>query len=217
MDTGKSIIALLVLVSTIGAIVFFAAIIVTSPKSSEPVFAEPVVETEGGPRAPEPVGIKAWLNSEPLTFGDLAGKVVLVDFWTYGCANCVRTFPHLRELHANYSGHGLVILGVHTPEYRFEKKLENVREAVSVHSIGWPVALDNDYATWKAYQNHYWPAQYLVDKEGVIRYTHFGEGAYAEIESRLRELLEEAGADLPLVENDLTLDTPVPSQILTGA
>ena len=88
---------------------------------------------------------------------------------------------------------------------------------MSVHSIGWPVALDNDYATWKAYQNHYWPAQYLVDKEGVIRYTHFGEGAYAEIESRLRELLEEAGADLPRVENDLTLDTPVPSQILIGA
>ena len=216
MNTGKSIIALLVLVSTIGAIVFFAAIVVTSPKSSEPVFAEPVVEADGGPRAPELVGIKAWLNSEPLTVGDLAGKVVLIDFWTYGCANCVRTFPHLRALYANYTDHGLVILGVHTPEYRFEKKLENVREAVTVHSIRWPVALDNDYATWDAYQNHYWPAQYLVDKEGVIRYTHVGEGAYAEIESKVRELLEEAGADLPGLGHDLTHYIPVPSQIPTA-
>ena len=172
--------------------------------SSGQIIEEPVVALDEPSQAPELAGITAWINSQPLELGDLRGKVVLVDFWTYGCANCVRTFPHLSSLHANYADDGLVILGVHTPEYKFEKKIENVREAVKVHGLRWPVALDNDYATWKAYGNHYWPAQYLIDKDGLIRYTHVGEGAYVEIESKLRDLLAEAGAELSAA--DLGLD-----------
>ena len=148
--------------------------------------------------AAEVEGIVAWINSEPLKIHDLtaAGKVVLVDFWTYTCVNCIRTFPYLKLWHAKYADDGLVILGVHTPEFSFEEKLENVRQAVKDYSIGWPVALDNDYSTWRAYHNRYWPAKYLIDKDGVVRYKHFGEGAYGETELRIRELLEEAGADL---------------------
>ncbi len=157
---------------------------------------EPVIKLEEGPPAPELAGINAWINSQPLEIGDLKGKVVLVDFWTYGCPSCIRALPYLKSWHATYADDGLVVLGVHTPEFSYERKPENVAEAVKVYGIGWPVALDNDYVTWKAYGNYHWPTQYLVDKDGIIRYTHFGEGAYEEIESKLQELLSETGADL---------------------
>ena len=117
-----------------------------------------------------------------------------MDFWTYTCINCIRTLPYLKEWHAKYADDGLVILGVHTPEFKFEEKLENVRQAVKDIGIGWAVGLDNDYATWDAYKNRYWPAIYLIDKDGIIRYTRVGEGAYAETESKIRELLKESGA-----------------------
>ena len=149
-----------------------------------------------GPRASEIQGIAAWINSPPLTLSDLRGKVVLVDFWTYTCVNCIRTFPYLKLWHSRYADDGLVILGVHSPEFKFEEKLENVQEAVAENGIAWPVALDNDFDTWNAYDNNYWPAKYLVDKDGVIRYTHFGEGAYGETEANIRKLLAEAGAEL---------------------
>ena len=150
-----------------------------------------------GDLAAEVEGIIAWINSEPLTIEELRGKVVLVDFWTYTCINCIRTFPFLKLWHSRYADDGLVILGVHAPEFEFEKNLDNVVTATRDNGIQWPVALDNDFVTWKNYSNNVWPAKYLIDQEGIVRYTHLGEGAYAETETTIRELLKEAGANLP--------------------
>ena len=166
-------------------------------------------QVTGGPLAAELVGINAWINSQPLTLSKLSGKVVLVDFWTYTCVNCIRTLPYLKLWQAKYADDGLVIIGVHSPEFKFEEKLDNVVAAVKENGIGWAVAQDNDFATWKAYNNRYWPAKYLVDKDGVLRYKHFGEGAYAETESKIRELLEEAGADLSQLDASLPSDQVV--------
>lgn len=141
-------------------------------------------------QAPELTGITNWLNSEPLTLESLRGKVVLVDFMTYSCINCVRTFPHINAWHEKYKDQGLVIIGVHTPEFAFEKETRNVQKALDQFNIKFPVAQDNDYATWNAYANRYWPAKYLIDKEGTIVYTHFGEGSYQETENIIRQLLE---------------------------
>ena len=145
---------------------------------------------------PEIQGIASWINSEPITFEAQRGKVVLVDFWTYTCVNCIRTLPFLKAWHEKYADKGLVIVGVHTPEFDFEKDRENVIEATEGFGLGWPIAQDNDFKTWRAFNNRYWPAKYLVDKDGLIRYTHFGEGAYEETELWIRGLLEEAGVDL---------------------
>ena len=166
-------------------------------------------QVTGGPLAAELVGINAWINSQPLTLSKLSGKVVLVDFWTYTCVNCIRTLPYLKLWQAKYADDGLVIIGVHSPEFKFEEKLDNVVAAVKENGIGWAVAQDNDFATWKAYNNRYWPAKYLVDKDGVLRYKHFGEGAYAETESKIRELLKEAGADLSQLDASLPSDQVV--------
>ena len=153
-------------------------------------------ERAEGPLAADPVGIQTWINSDPLTLEQLRGKVVLVDFWTYTCVNCIRTFPYLKLWHSRYADDGLVILGIHTPEFEFEKDYTNVLQATRDYGIAWPVAQDNDFETWEAYENRYWPAKYLIDQDGVIRYTHFGEGKYAETEHEIRQLLWEAGADL---------------------
>ena len=147
-------------------------------------------------QAPEIKGIRAWINSEPLTIEELRGNVVLVDFWTYTCVNCIRTFPYLKQWQAKYADDGLVIIGVHSPEFEFEKEYSNVLQATRDHGITWPVALDNDFATWRNYSNRFWPAKYLIDKDGVVRYTHFGEGAYDETEKQIRRLLEDAGTSL---------------------
>ncbi len=147
-------------------------------------------------QAPEITGIKAWINSESLTIEELRGKVVLVDFWTYTCVNCIRTFPHLKQWHAKYADDGLVIIGIHSPEFDFEKDYSNVLQATRDNGITWPVAQDNDFHTWRNYSNRFWPAKYLIDKDGVVRYTHFGEGAYDETEKQIRKLLEDAGASL---------------------
>ena len=130
-----------------------------------------------------------WFNSDPLTIAQLKGKVVLVDFWTYTCINCIRTLPYLKSWHEKYSDQGLVIIGVHAPEFEFEKDAGNVAEAIKDFEIKYPVMQDNDFATWRAYKNKYWPAKYLIDKAGNIRYTHFGEGDYDETESAIQELL----------------------------
>ena len=159
-------------------------------------------------KAPELVEIAAWINSEPLELGKLRGKVLLVDFWTYTCVNCLRTFPYLKLWHSKYADDGLVIIGVHSPEFSFERKLDNVRKAVRDNGIGWPVALDNDKATWGAYENRIWPAKYLIDSDGNIRYTHFGEGAYSQTEHNIRVLLKEAGVELSGPE--LVAPEPVP-------
>jgi len=149
-----------------------------------------------GPTAPEFVGIVQWLNSESLTLADLRGKVVLVDFWTYSCINCLRTLPYLRDWHEKYAGKGLVIVGVHSSEFDFEKSEDNVRQAVARERVTWPVAMDNNFETWRAYRNRFWPHKFLLDKSGVVRYDHIGEGAYLETESKIRELLAETSADV---------------------
>ncbi|MCX6736025.1 MAG: redoxin domain-containing protein [Candidatus Parcubacteria bacterium] len=130
-----------------------------------------------------------WIGTEPITLDDIADKVVLVDFWTYSCVNCLRTLPHLREWHDKYKNDGLVIIGIHTPEFEFEQSPENVKEAVLRFGVNWPVVLDNDFENWDAFENKYWPAKYLADREGNIVYTHFGEGGYEETEEKIRELL----------------------------
>ncbi len=143
--------------------------------------------------APELKGIQYWINSDPLTLASLKGKVVLIDFWTYSCINCVRTQPYLNKWYDKYKDDGLVIIGAHAPEFAFEKVSENVRNAVKEAKIKYPVALDNDFATWQAYNNQFWPAKYLIDKDGRVRYTHFGEGKYDETEGVIQTLLKEAG------------------------
>jgi thiol-disulfide isomerase/thioredoxin len=143
-------------------------------------------------------GATAWLNAPPLTREALRGKVVLVDFWTYSCINCLRALPYVSAWHDKYRDHGLVVIGVHAPEFAFEKDPDNVARAVREQGVRYPVALDNDYAIWRGFDNQYWPAHYFIDAKGRIRAHHFGEGEYAHSEDILRELLAEAGnADLP--------------------
>ncbi len=147
-------------------------------------------------RAPDFTGNDSWLNTRadrPLTLHELRGKVVLVDFWTYTCINCLRTFPALRAWHERYARDGLVIVGVHTPEFAFERERDNVERAVRDNDLRYPIAQDNEYATWNAWGNQYWPAKYLVDAEGRVRYAHFGEGAYGQTERAIRTLLAETG------------------------
>jgi cytochrome c biogenesis protein CcdA/thiol-disulfide isomerase/thioredoxin len=161
----------------------------------KPVFAS-VGRLKDYGKAPDIQGISAWLNTPGLTLQQLRGKVVLVDFWTYSCINCLRTLPYLKSWDARYRSKGLVIVGVHSPEFAFEHDLGNVRAAVKRLGVRYPVALDNEFATWNAYQNQYWPADYLIDQSGHVRDIHFGEGAYSETEHDIRLLL--AGAKKPL-------------------
>jgi cytochrome c biogenesis protein CcdA/thiol-disulfide isomerase/thioredoxin len=149
-------------------------------------------------RLPSLAGATAWLNSTPLTDQTLRGKVVLVDFWTYSCINCLRALPYVKRWYDTYKDHGLVVIGVHAPEFAFEKDLANVQRAVGDLGIHYPVALDDDYSIWRGFDNHYWPAHYFIDASGQIRAHHFGEGDYAESERVIRELLTQAGyRDLP--------------------
>lgn len=151
-----------------------------------------------GTPAPEIIPGGVWINSEPLSLTALRGKVVLIDFWTYSCINCQRTLPYLKQWHKKYADKGLVIIGVHAPEFEFEKSEKNVRKAVGDFGLEYPIVQDNNFATWQAYQNHYWPAKYFIDKDGLVRYTHFGEGKYDESERVIQTLLEETGqANIP--------------------
>lgn len=143
--------------------------------------------------APDFVGVTGWLNSAPLSIASLRGKVVLVDFWTYGCVNCVHTLPYVTQLYERYKDKGLVVIGVHTPEFPFEASLGNVRAALQRHGIHYPVAQDNNSATWNAYRNQYWPAQYVIDRNGRIVFSHAGEGAYDTIEHTVQALLNDKG------------------------
>jgi len=146
--------------------------------------------------AREFVGNERWFNTpggRPLTLAQLRGRVVLVDFWTYSCINCIRTFPYLKAWDERYRKDGLTIAGVHTPEFAFEKEAGNVERAIAENGIRYPVAQDNEFATWEAYGNQYWPAEYFIDADGKVRYVHFGEGEYEEKERVIRELLAEAG------------------------
>jgi thiol-disulfide isomerase/thioredoxin len=158
-------------------------------------FAAPPLggETPAGAtrQAPAFKNIDTWLNSQPLKMEELRGKVVLVDFWTYTCINCLNHLPYVKEWHEKYKDQGLVVVGVHTPEFAFEKSTKNVQDAIKKLRILHAVAQDNSYATWKAFNNQYWPAVYLIDKQGKIVYSHFGEGRYGETEKKIQALLAE--------------------------
>lgn len=149
--------------------------------------------------APEFAGIAAWQNSKPLTMRQLRGKVVLIDFWAYSCINCLRTLPHVTRWYEQYKDKGLVVIGVHSPEFPFEKQEGNVRDAIKRFGITYPVAQDNDLETWDAWDNQYWPAEYLVDQRGNVVAHHFGEGNYMEMENGIRTLL-----GLPRLTEDKT-------------
>jgi cytochrome c biogenesis protein CcdA/thiol-disulfide isomerase/thioredoxin len=151
----------------------------------------PASAAEGG--FPSLSGAEAWLNSPPLTPEGLRGKVVLIDFWTYSCINCLRAIPYVKAWAERYKEHGLVVIGVHTPEFAFERNIENIRQAVSDLKIGYPVVIDNEYKIWRAFDNQHWPAHYFIDAKGRVRYHHFGEGEYDESERVIQQLLVEAG------------------------
>jgi thiol-disulfide isomerase/thioredoxin len=140
-------------------------------------------------RPPEFVGISHWINTSPLTMSGLRGKVVLIDYWAYSCINCLRAMPHVEKLYETYKDKGLVVIGVHSPEFDFEKDLANVENAVARLGITYPVAIDNELATWNAWQNKYWPAEYLVDQNGNLIGHHYGEGDYLKMENAVRLLL----------------------------
>jgi thiol-disulfide isomerase/thioredoxin len=156
--------------------------------------------------APPLDGATGWLNSAPLGPQQLRGRVVLYVFWTYTCINWLRTLPYVRAWEAKYRDRGLVVVGVHTPEFAFEKNIDNVRRAVGRQDVPFPVVLDSDYAIWRAFDNRYWPALYLTDPDGEIRYEHFGEGRYANTEEAIQQLLTEAG--VPDIDNDLVAPDP---------
>jgi len=149
---------------------------------------------------PGPDLAEGWIGSDPLSDAGLAGQVVVYDFWTYSCVNCVRTIPYLKAWYDRYHDDGLEIVGVHSPEFEFEKDPDNVRKAVDDLGVDWPVALDPDMKIWNAFSNRYWPAKYIVDRDGALRYYHFGEGGYDEIEDVLRKLLGVA-ADAPRADD----------------
>jgi cytochrome c biogenesis protein CcdA/thiol-disulfide isomerase/thioredoxin len=159
--------------------------------SARPAAGKPGLNAEG--HLPALTGAVEWLNSPPLTAEGLRGKVVLIDFWTYSCINCLRAIPYVRAWADKYSAQGLVVIGVHSPEFAFEKNVANVKRAVSDLQIRYPVAIDNEYAIWRAFENQYWPAHYFVDATGRIRHHHFGEGGYDESEQVIQRLLAEAG------------------------
>jgi thiol-disulfide isomerase/thioredoxin len=157
-------------------------------------------------RLPPFAGASGWLNSAPLTPEGLRGRVVLVDFWTYTCVNWLRTLPYVRAWAAKYADAGLTVVGVHTPEFGFERNIDNVVSAARSLDVSYPIALDNDYAVWNAFSNHYWPAAYVADADGRIRYHHFGEGEYAATEMAIQRLLLDAGADG--IDQDLVMVDP---------
>ena len=171
-------------------------------------------------KAPDFAKITGYINTEegrPINLKDLKGKVVLVDFWTYSCINCIRTLPYLVDWNEKYADKGLVIVGVHSPEFEFEKNVDNVKAAVQKYGIKYPVIQDNDKGTWDAYQNRYWPRKYLVDNEGYIRYDHIGEGGYAETEKVIRSLLTERAAQtgISAINLDTNTNTTTPKNVQT--
>ncbi|MBR1268303.1 thioredoxin family protein [Bradyrhizobium sp. AUGA SZCCT0222] len=168
-------------------------------------------QTTSGERrtAPEFAGISAWLNSPPLTLESLRGKVVLVQFWTYSCINCVRTLPYVTKWYDTYKDKGFVVVGVHTPEFAFERETANVETAIKRFGIKYPVAQDNQYRTWRAFGNQYWPAGYLIDRSGTIVATQFGEGGYQQMENAIARLVGEATPSAQASDPDLAgIETP---------
>jgi len=176
MRQGRFALALAVLVIALTAVGARAA-------GAGSILGKSMPALEGGP----------WINHAPLTAPDLRGRVVLVVFWTYGCYNCRHVEPYIKAWDRRYRTEGLVVVGVHSPEFAHEREPAKVRDYVREHDIAYPVVLDNDFAIWKRFDNHYWPTRYLIDRQGIVRYRHIGEGGYARTEHRLRGLLAEGG------------------------
>ncbi|MEH1794206.1 thioredoxin family protein [Nostoc sp.] len=147
------------------------------------------VKTPVGKSLPEFQGISQWLNSTPLAIADLKGSVILIQFWTFACINCQRTLPYITKWHRQYEAQGLKVIGIHTPEFAFERDPNNIKKALQKHQITYPVPVDNEYKTWNAYENQYWPHIFLADRQGLLQYDHIGEGAYEKIEQTIRQLL----------------------------
>jgi thiol-disulfide isomerase/thioredoxin len=188
------------------AVIVAAAIFAASQPSADTSTGAPasagasnpdLVAVAQRPPAPAFTGLAGWLNSPPLTVAGLRGQVVLIDFWTYSCVNCIRTLPHLKGLQAKYGGKGLTIIGMHSPEFDFEMSQPNVSAAVKRLNVTWPVALDSKMATWNAFSNQYWPAEYLIDQQGRIAYFHAGEGDYDKTERAIVSLLGAGGTVAP--------------------
>lgn len=187
----RKILGLIILASVL-AMIFLPAdfFVPTSSENTTSITQNKLVDgLETTYQAPEIIGISEWLNSPPLNISELKDKVILIDFWTYSCINCIRTLPFIKDWYAKYHDKGLVIIGVHTPEFLFEHDVNNIKKAVASFGIKYPVAIDNDFKTWQNYQNQYWPAHYLINKEGKVVYVHFGEGDYSITENNIRFLL----------------------------
>lgn len=179
----------------LGALVTFALVNGNKPGRAEsptqlPTDAQVRADLPDFGPAPD-ISDKVWINSDPLRLADLRGKVVMVNFWTFECINCQHVLPYVRQWHDTYSSAGLVIIGVHFPEFAYEADLDNLKNAVKDLKVSWPVAQDNDGATWNAYRNQYWPTLYLIDKRGDLRYTRIGEGGYSETDAAIQALLAE--------------------------
>jgi thiol-disulfide isomerase/thioredoxin len=196
--------ALVAVAALIVAAVLVTVVRMPPPPATASTTGGEVLPASQRVEAPNFTGIDAWLNTSPLTLADLKGKVVLIDFWTFSCVNCVRTIPHLQVLYNDYRKDGFVIVGVHSPEFDFEMVQANVAAAVTRLGVTWPVAVDSQMATWNAYRNEYWPAEYLLDPQGRVAYTSFGEGDYTQTDAAVAELLGVKTAALPS-------STPVPS------
>lgn len=177
------------------AIVATAACVAVLAASRAAALASPLsrVEAPATGAAPDFTGIDHWLNGPPQSLAQLRGKVVLVDFWTYTCINCIHTLPYVERWHEKYHAQGLAVIGVHTPEYPFERSTDKVRDAARRFGLTYPIAQDNEYATWRAYGNQYWPAFYLIDRSGHIVYRQFGEGDYEKTEAEIEKLIAQPG------------------------
>lgn len=227
MERVRHLLLACVVILIIGSIVYIEQKKPPTPKSqgefspqgivTDPAPADPNREVferkeKQFPRAQELASTHGFINTAPFTIKDLIGKkVVLVDFWTYSCINCQRTLPYLNAWYEKYRNEGLEIVAVHTPEFGFEKEYENVARAVKQFGIQYPVVLDNDYGTWRAYENQYWPHKYLVDIDGFIVYDHIGEGSYGETESKIQELLKER-KDRMKMATDISTGTVAPAE-----
>ncbi|MBJ7594023.1 MAG: redoxin family protein [Candidatus Dormibacteraeota bacterium] len=193
----------------LGAVVLTVLARTTPPSAATGRGNAALIPTDQRMNAAEFTGLDGWLNSQPLTVNGLRSKVVLVDFWTFSCVNCVRTIPHLQHLQQTYAGRGLVIVGMHSPEFDFEKQRANVAAAVQRFGVTWPVALDSAMSTWNAYGNQYWPAEYLIDQSGRVAYMHFGEGEYDVTESAIAALLGINSSPTPVAATpDVSSQTP---------
>jgi thiol-disulfide isomerase/thioredoxin len=191
--TRRSLFPLLLAGASAVATVVFSLPPMASDAAAASLFGSVASTGMAGKPAPAFTGIDNWINSPPLKLDELRGKVVLVDFWTYTCINCLNQLPYVKAWHEKYKDQGLVVVGVHSPEYEEERSTAGLKDAIARLGIRHAVAQDNDFKTWKSYGNRYWPAIYLIDKQGKIVYSHFGEGQYQQTEAQIQALLKQQG------------------------